>query len=518
MPQMKYFDEASQTWKPLAPTQTEFDDFKTETIRVSAETAKKSEVSGTNKRIDELIIGSGNANAEVSDSHVSVTKNKSFTTLNKRLEELERDTEYKSIRNIALNGNFSKETTNWQTTSGNLSIATSNNTLIITAKGSSNLANGISQDTNTPIDVSHKYYTSMRVTIRDAECTGIHLTYDGSVDGVNKIVNSIPNPIKDKEYRFDAIDTPSGNALGNFKFIFNYWYTNAANATGKIAEIKDVIVIDLTSTFGVGNEPTIEEMRSTLSKYENSWFDQTRQLYSIKELVDDLHSKIPSNQTPVTASSKWANKKANFLGDSITFGTNTTKTYHQFLAEAVPLSVARNYGISGSRIADGNNAMHSRVLTMDADADLIFVFGGTNDFNSETTIGSLFTIADGVRTVGLDTTTFYGALHKLCKNLLSRYTGKQIILMTPLHREIFGSQHTEFQPNDLGLYLDQYVKAIKEIGQWYSIPVLDLYSVSGLNPNEPTNKALYFGTDGLHPNVEGHQVIASKIQAFLETI
>jgi hypothetical protein len=48
-------------------------------------------VSSTNSRIDTLVINSGNANAEVSDAHVSTAKNKTYTTLRNRLEAVETD-------------------------------------------------------------------------------------------------------------------------------------------------------------------------------------------------------------------------------------------------------------------------------------------------------------------------------------------------------------------------------------------------------------------------------------------
>lgn len=216
-------------------------------------------------------------------------------------------------------------------------------------------------------------------------------------------------------------------------------------------------------------------------------------------------------------SSLWEGRKANFLGDSITFGVNTTKTYHEMVQEMLNFSVCRNYGISGSTISTINTPMYSRALEMDEDSDIVFVFGGTNDFKNNVPMGSLFTIGpDGQRLVATNPITFYGALHQLCKNLISRYSGKQIVLLTPLHREIFNEQPTEFQPNTLGLFLEEYVKAIIEIGKWYSIPVLDLYSISGLQPNEPENKRLYFTpTDGLHPNLEGHKILAKKIVGFL---
>lgn len=218
---------------------------------------------------------------------------------------------------------------------------------------------------------------------------------------------------------------------------------------------------------------------------------------------------------------RWTFKKANFLGDSITAGTNTTKTYLDYLKEVTPLEVTRNYGIGGSRISGTSSAsMHVRALEMDNDADLVCVFGGTNDFNLDMSLGEFYTLTDnGIRTPNYDTMTFYGALHQLCKNLMSIYTGKQVVLITPIHREHFGTQHSSLEPNDKGIYLDEYVEAIKKIGEWYSIPVLDLYAESGLQPNVPENKEVYFTTtDGLHPNEAGHRLIAEKILAFLNTI
>jgi lysophospholipase L1-like esterase len=213
-----------------------------------------------------------------------------------------------------------------------------------------------------------------------------------------------------------------------------------------------------------------------------------------------------------------AGLKINFLGDSITQGVGTTKTYHQFLQEKFGV-VSRNYGISGSTISDRSTPMFSRALTMDEDADYVFVFGGTNDFFSGVQLGKLYTLSGSTKIATNDTSTFYGALHTLCVNLINRFPDKKIVLMTPIHREHFGGQPTEFETNAIGLYLIDYVNAIKEVGEWYSIPVLDLYATSGLNPNIPIHKEKFFSpTDGLHPKAEGHEVIANRIKAFLNTI
>ena len=88
---------------------------------------------------------------------------------------------------------------------------------------------------------------------------------------------------------------------------------------------------------------------------------------------------------------KLENIKANFLGDSITEGhcaSTPDKCYIEILKQKYGLSEARNYGISGTRIArqqrtymfpEFDRDFCSRVGDMDKDADIVIVFGGTND-------------------------------------------------------------------------------------------------------------------------------------------
>ena len=56
------------------------------------------------------------------------------------------------------------------------------------------------------------------------------------------------------------------------------------------------------------------------------------------------------------------------------------------------MAAASNYGINGSRIAsqpgDKDTAMSVRYVQMDEDADLVIVFGGTNDFKNNVTINT----------------------------------------------------------------------------------------------------------------------------------
>jgi lysophospholipase L1-like esterase len=219
---------------------------------------------------------------------------------------------------------------------------------------------------------------------------------------------------------------------------------------------------------------------------------------------------------------KWNGKKANFLGDSITQGlyyngssyVTATKPWHQHLKELLGLSVARNYGVSGTHISgaytvsdgesDQTNNFVSRYPTMDNDADLIVVFGGTNDFGHSAT-APFGTMADRTDI------SFYGGLHVLMSGLVNKYLGKTIVFMTPLHRS--GDE----TPNSIGKVLKDYVNAIKQVAEYYGIYVLDTYATSGLTTQVAAVQTTYMN-DGLHPNEVGHEYLGNKITPFLKAI
>lgn len=207
--------------------------------------------------------------------------------------------------------------------------------------------------------------------------------------------------------------------------------------------------------------------------------------------------------------------KVNFLGDSITEGSGTSAVEKRFtnVFERKTGAIVRNYGIGGTRVARQTKPSNSprfdlnfldRAETMDPDADLIVVFGGTNDFgHGDASFGK---IGD------TDEYTFCGAFASLIERLLRRYPDAEIVIMTPLHRT---SECATV--NEIGLPchpLIDYVNAEREIAAFYGLPVLDLWSVSGIQPRVP--KGLDRMTaDGLHPNDRGAERIADRLIGFL---
>lgn len=203
-------------------------------------------------------------------------------------------------------------------------------------------------------------------------------------------------------------------------------------------------------------------------------------------------------------------KIINFLGDSITEGCGTTgvdKRFTNIIETNYGLCKANNYGIGGTRFAkqrtpsadpQWDEDFCSRADAMDDKADIIVVFGGSNDYgHGDAPIGAF---------TDRTSDTFYGACHVLMDKLLNKYPGKPIVFLTPLHRE------DEEKPN--GEQLVQYVDIIKEVARYYALPILDLYAESGIQPRVPIIKEK-FCPDGLHPNDEGHSLLADKIAKYL---
>jgi len=101
--------------------------------------------------------------------------------------------------------------------------------------------------------------------------------------------------------------------------------------------------------------------------------------------------------------------------------------------------------------------------------------------------------------------------------LHERFPGKPIVILTPLHRcnednpKGDGNKPYNVAP------LKTYVNIIREMAEYYSLPVLDLYAVSGIQPKVDAIREK-FCPDGLHPNDAGHVILAEKIFAFLENL
>ena len=128
-------------------------------------------------------------------------------------------------------------------------------------------------------------------------------------------------------------------------------------------------------------------------------------------------------------------KKIVFLGDSITQGAGATKEENVYLEVCAKKLGAKavNFGVGGTRIAPQitpsaeafcDEYFLLRAKKMDKDADLVVVFGGTNDFgHGDAPFG---------RIGDKDPATFCGAYDALIEYLMATYGKEKLIIVYPL--------------------------------------------------------------------------------------
>jgi lysophospholipase L1-like esterase len=230
--------------------------------------------------------------------------------------------------------------------------------------------------------------------------------------------------------------------------------------------------------------------------------------------------------------SQWNGKRAGYLGDSMTDPNSkaTTKFYYQYLKEWLNIDHAV-YARSGYQWSDIYK-MAEKLFAEKANAvDAIFIWAGTNDYNHSIPLGEFFTettketnhngktVTRKYRTAVMSDSTFCGRVNRVLSFLKEKFPTKQIIILTPIHRGYATFSSTNVQPdenyaNGQGLYLDTYVERLKQAGNIWSVPVIDLYASSGLYPNLDS-QVQYISksdTDRLHPSADGHLRIAKTIQ------
>ena len=192
----------------------------------------------------------------------------------------------------------------------------------------------------------------------------------------------------------------------------------------------------------------------------------------------------------------------NFLGDSITEGLKWQKKeiFCFYLSKWLNIRI-NNQGYHATRIArqdDDDKDFNFRLKDLDDKADFTFIFGGTNDYGmGEAELGDIN--SDSYY-------TFYGALKNLVKDLLKKFNNDKICFILPLSR---------FEEDKIIKHgtLQRYREIIKEICDLNNIDYLDL--CKELPIPDTGGKSQYF-KDGLHPNKQGHKIIARNIIKYLK--
>jgi lysophospholipase L1-like esterase len=241
------------------------------------------------------------------------------------------------------------------------------------------------------------------------------------------------------------------------------------------------------------------------------------------------------------------------IGDSITYlndhqnetGNRVTKGYLTLVTEELPELKYINKGYNGWTA--GKVAQEIEKLGL-VKADVYSVFLGTNDWWQGRPLG---TLADYRNNTGH--ATFYGSYRLIINKIRSLHKKAPILLITPMQRVDF-VYIANAKNNAYGSYKDKngqslaaFADAIKAIGKYEKLPVVDLYNKSGMtlenlvkfkrlkNPatgayqnypfpaftdipfNPETDEypyppeAIDMTYDGLHPSDKGYAVISRMV-------
>ena len=280
---------------------------------------------------------------------------------------------------------------------------------------------------------------------------------------------------------------------------------NETNKNETINLQKDNNKIEHKTDYNIENNINLNLIDNILNQENEKRKEKERKKQEKQERKNKLLSKKHKSPEDIENEKIFAeNNKIliNFLGDSITEGLKWQKKeiFCFYLSKWLNVRI-NNQGYHATRIArqdDDDKDFNYRLKDLDDYAHFTFIFGGTNDYAmGEAELGDIN--SDSYY-------TFYGALKNLVKDLLKKFNNDKICFILPLSR---------FDENKIIKHgtLERYREIIREICDLNKIDYLDLCKEL---PIPDTDGKSQFFKDGLHPNKQGHKIIARNIIKYLK--
>ena len=177
-------------------------------------------------------------------------------------------------------------------------------------------------------------------------------------------------------------------------------------------------------------------------------------------------------------------------------------------------SEVTTYGVGGAGFSiDQGYSLQKQVDTAGV-YDIYVLWASTNDYNNNRECGTWkdYTAYDGYDVRKLHTQC--GGINYCIKTLLEKNPRAEIYFFTSLR--FFGSDagHNPFsdRPNQTGKTFAEYIEGQKACCAYYGIPVLDQFSLQGINE---FNAGLYYLGDKLHMNEDGYRRLGPVQADFL---
>lgn len=188
---------------------------------------------------------------------------------NRNFEKIETDTTLMAT-NLVSNGDFSNGTTNWYAVSGVSSLVGS------VLKFTANAYTGRAYSRASLVS-QNKYYLFADIATSGVTVE-VGLTYMTNTTGTLIRAKAITGVQRLSGVLLATTTSPSVD-VGIIDYRYSGWDEVSIYRMG---------VINLTATFGKGNEPTAEQMDAILAKFTNSWFDGTKNLFQAKASLNKL--------------------------------------------------------------------------------------------------------------------------------------------------------------------------------------------------------------------------------------
>jgi len=190
--------------------------------------------------------------------------------------------------NIVTNSNFTS-TAGWTLTVG-ATVSAANNVLNLTGSGSSSSPQTYQQSI-IPVVTGKKMYITGRARVTNANCQYLYIKIsDGTGTTITGSPAVVAAPVPNTWYTFSAIATCQASLSGNFRVYLMHTYVDAATASGKVMEVKEVMAIDMgvDSTNPLYNL-TADQMNARFA----NWFDTTKSIapQRVKSVGKNLFDK-----------------------------------------------------------------------------------------------------------------------------------------------------------------------------------------------------------------------------------
>lgn len=241
---------------------------------------------------------------------------------NGRLTDVETDTSFDAT-NMVTNGDFSNGTTGHVINNATTSVTS--NVLKLTANGS-NAKHNI-ETSITSVLANNKYYMGVKLAALNANAHigAVNVNSANGFDSYFGTPTNVGNKI------LSLIFTPSSVSATIPKLSFRISILNASLldtfvGSGEYVDVSHIKLLNLTTIFGAGKEPTAAEMDRILARFTNSWFDGTKNLFAAKTAIEKqiaLDGGAVMDASNLTTNGDFSNGVAGFSLAAVTT-TNST--------------------------------------------------------------------------------------------------------------------------------------------------------------------------------------------------